>query len=222
MTTLGHSAHQGSSGNWTLKRCWRVRCYRHPKSPAPRRDCPTWPTEAEIRAFYDAVWKARRASDVIVIKTLLYIGVRVAELVRIRLAYVVLAGLPCRPKLRPGLRFVHHRLVDARLFDLGAPLGVGHSFDLRADSDDHVPDLGHLLEEPGPFRTDRLRPGFRFGRRRSPRAGGCPARPTMSRCRIPGCRSPSRRPSRQCDQAAQDRGKDGPDGGQVRAEGFPA
>jgi hypothetical protein len=24
-----HSAYQGSSGNWTLERCWRARCYRH-------------------------------------------------------------------------------------------------------------------------------------------------------------------------------------------------
>jgi len=43
------------------------------------------PTEAEISAFYDAVWKARRAGDVVLIKTLLYTGVRVAELVQIRL-----------------------------------------------------------------------------------------------------------------------------------------
>jgi hypothetical protein len=32
-TTPGHSAHQGSSGNWTLERCRRVRCYRHPEFP---------------------------------------------------------------------------------------------------------------------------------------------------------------------------------------------
>lgn len=44
------------------------------------------PTEAKIRAFYDAVWKARCAGDAILIKTLLYTGVRVFELVRIRIA----------------------------------------------------------------------------------------------------------------------------------------
>ena len=38
---------------------------------APKK-LPYVPTEAEIRAFYDAVWKARRAGDVILIKTLLY------------------------------------------------------------------------------------------------------------------------------------------------------
>ena len=50
---------------------------------APKR-LPYVPTEAEIRAFYDAVWKARRAGDVILIKTLLYTGVRVAELVGVQ------------------------------------------------------------------------------------------------------------------------------------------
>ena len=58
------------------------------------------PTEAEIRAFYDAVWKARRASDVILIKTLLYTGVRVSELVQIRIADVDLDA--CRIRITQG------------------------------------------------------------------------------------------------------------------------
>jgi len=41
---------------------------------------PYVPTEAEISAFYHAVWKASRAGDVVLIKTLLYTGVRVADL----------------------------------------------------------------------------------------------------------------------------------------------
>jgi integrase/recombinase XerD len=61
---------------------------------------PYVPSEAEIRAFYDAVWKARRASDVILIKTLLYTGVRVSELVRIRLADVDLDT--CRIRITQG------------------------------------------------------------------------------------------------------------------------
>jgi integrase/recombinase XerD len=47
---------------------------------SPKR-LPYVPTEAEIRAFYQAVWTARRVGDVVLIKTLLYTGVRVAELV---------------------------------------------------------------------------------------------------------------------------------------------
>ena len=43
------------------------------------------PTEEEIRRYYQAVWQARRGGDMVLIKTLLYTGVRVAELVAIRL-----------------------------------------------------------------------------------------------------------------------------------------
>jgi integrase len=61
---------------------------------------PYVPTEGEISAFYRAVWKARRAGDVVLIKTLLYTGVRVAELVRIRLADVDLDA--CRIRINQG------------------------------------------------------------------------------------------------------------------------
>ncbi|MGH3528039.1 MAG: tyrosine-type recombinase/integrase [Pseudonocardiaceae bacterium] len=46
---------------------------------------PHVPTEEEIRRYYQAVWAGRRGGDVVLIKTLLYTGVRVAELVAIRL-----------------------------------------------------------------------------------------------------------------------------------------
>ncbi len=49
---------------------------------------PYVPTEEEIRRYYEVVWKARRTGDVIMIKTLLYTGVRVSELIGIRLDYV--------------------------------------------------------------------------------------------------------------------------------------
>ena len=66
---------------------------------APKR-LPYVPTEAEIRAFYQAVWTARRAGDVVLIKTLLYTGVRVAELVVIRLVDVDLDA--CRIRITHG------------------------------------------------------------------------------------------------------------------------
>jgi integrase/recombinase XerD len=61
---------------------------------------PYVPTEQEIRSFYDAVWTARRATDVVMIKTLLYTGVRVSELVRLRTADVDLDG--CRIRINQG------------------------------------------------------------------------------------------------------------------------
>ena len=46
---------------------------------------PYVPTEEEIRRYYEAVWKTRNVQDMVIIKTLLYTGVSVSELVNIRL-----------------------------------------------------------------------------------------------------------------------------------------
>ena len=53
------------------------------RRPAPR--LPYVPSDAEIRRYYETVWQARRLDDLVLIKTLLYTGVRVSELVAIRL-----------------------------------------------------------------------------------------------------------------------------------------
>jgi integrase/recombinase XerD len=60
---------------------------------------PYVPTEDEIR-YYETVWKERRGSDIVLIKTLLYTGVRVAELVAIRLDEVDLDA--CRIRITLG------------------------------------------------------------------------------------------------------------------------
>jgi integrase/recombinase XerD len=46
---------------------------------------PELPTEDEIRRFYQAVWNCRNFADMVLIKTLFYTGVRVSELVALRL-----------------------------------------------------------------------------------------------------------------------------------------
>jgi integrase/recombinase XerD len=46
---------------------------------------PEVPTEEEIRCFYQSVWNCRNFADMVLIKTLFYTGVRVSELVAIRL-----------------------------------------------------------------------------------------------------------------------------------------
>ncbi len=46
---------------------------------------PYVPTEEEICKYYDAVWQAQDIKHVIMIKTLLYTGVRVSELVKIKI-----------------------------------------------------------------------------------------------------------------------------------------
>ncbi len=54
---------------------------------APKR-LPHVPSEEEMRRYYQTVWQARNFGDMVLIKTLLYTGVRVSELVNIRLADV--------------------------------------------------------------------------------------------------------------------------------------
>ncbi|MGH3573193.1 MAG: tyrosine-type recombinase/integrase [Pseudonocardiaceae bacterium] len=61
---------------------------------------PHVPTEAEIRRYYDTVWTERRTADIVLIKTLLYTGVRVTELVRIRRDDVDLDA--CRIRITQG------------------------------------------------------------------------------------------------------------------------
>jgi integrase/recombinase XerD len=46
------------------------------------------PTESEIRRYYEAVWHSRNLQDMVLIKTLLYTGIRVSELINIRLEQV--------------------------------------------------------------------------------------------------------------------------------------
>ena len=57
-----------------------VEALRPPKEP------PYIPTEAEIHKYYQAVWQSRNMHHVIMIKTLLYTGARVSELVNIKIS----------------------------------------------------------------------------------------------------------------------------------------
>jgi len=61
---------------------------------------PEVPTEEELRKFYDVVWKARNTQDLLIIKTLLYTGARVSELVSIKLTDVDLDL--CQIRIRQG------------------------------------------------------------------------------------------------------------------------
>ncbi len=53
-----------------------------PRSPQA---LPRVPSEEELRRYYETVWRARRPGDIVLIRTLLYTGVRVSELVNLRL-----------------------------------------------------------------------------------------------------------------------------------------
>lgn len=46
---------------------------------------PYVPTEDELKSFYNTVWKSRHMQNVLVVKTLVYTGVRVSEFVKIKI-----------------------------------------------------------------------------------------------------------------------------------------
>ncbi len=71
-----------------------VQVEREPKT------LPYVPSEDEIRRYYQTVWQARRGGDMVLIKTLLYTGVRVAELVAIGIDDVDLDA--CRIRITHG------------------------------------------------------------------------------------------------------------------------
>ena len=57
---------------------------------------PYVPTEEEVCKYYQAVWKSRNMKHVLMIKTLLYTGVRVSELVHIKLGDIDLDSCQIR------------------------------------------------------------------------------------------------------------------------------
>ena len=61
---------------------------------------PVVPSEAEIRRYYEVVWQARNVQDMLIIKTLLYTGVRVGELVNIQLQNIDLDR--CQIRINQG------------------------------------------------------------------------------------------------------------------------
>ncbi|WP_144462387.1 tyrosine-type recombinase/integrase [Siminovitchia fortis] len=53
--------------------------------PKKSEKLPYIPTEEELRRYYEVVWKAKNFQDMMIIRTLLYTGVRVSELINIKL-----------------------------------------------------------------------------------------------------------------------------------------
>ena len=68
--------------------------------PGPRRRLPNVPTDEEIRRYYEVVWQTRKVADLVLIKTLLYTGVRVSELIAIKLSHVDLDR--CQMRINAG------------------------------------------------------------------------------------------------------------------------
>jgi integrase/recombinase XerD len=56
-----------------------------PVSTAPKR-LPVIPTEEEIKKYYEAVWQAKNIQHMVMIKILLYTGIRVSELIKVKIS----------------------------------------------------------------------------------------------------------------------------------------
>lgn len=66
---------------------------------SPKR-LPYVPTEEEINKYYKAVWQSRNMKYVVIVKTLLYTGVRVSELINIKLSDIDLDS--CQIRINKG------------------------------------------------------------------------------------------------------------------------
>nr|WP_148271448.1 tyrosine-type recombinase/integrase [Desulfosporosinus acidiphilus] len=53
--------------------------------PRSNKKLPYVPTEEDLKKYYDIVWKSRNFQDMMIIKTLLYTGARVSELINVKL-----------------------------------------------------------------------------------------------------------------------------------------
>lgn len=84
-----------------LKSVWRhLRTELEIEVPKAEKKLPNVPTEEEIQRYYQAVWQAKNVQDMVLIKTLLYTGVRVSELVKIKLSDVDLER--CQIRINAG------------------------------------------------------------------------------------------------------------------------
>ena len=65
-----------------------------------RKKLPYVPTEDEVKAFYHTVWQAKDTKHLLIVKTLLLTGVRVSELVNIKITDIDLVD--CRIRINNG------------------------------------------------------------------------------------------------------------------------
>ncbi|MBP7846172.1 MAG: tyrosine-type recombinase/integrase [Candidatus Pacebacteria bacterium] len=56
-----------------------------PVTTAPKK-LPLIPTEEEIKKYYEAVWQAKNTQHLVMIKTFLYTGIRVGELIKVKIS----------------------------------------------------------------------------------------------------------------------------------------
>jgi len=68
--------------------------------PRSSKKLPYVPSEEEIKRYYEVVWQSKHLGDALLIKTLLYTGVRVSELVNIKLSDLLIEQ--CQIRINRG------------------------------------------------------------------------------------------------------------------------
>src|SRR5688572_6880718 len=68
--------------------------------PRTSKKLPYVPSDEEVERYFETVWQSQRIQDALIVKTLLYTGVRVKELIHIRLEDVQLDQ--CQINIRAG------------------------------------------------------------------------------------------------------------------------
>jgi integrase/recombinase XerD len=99
--------------------------------PKQQRKLPYVPSEEEIQRYYQVVWEGQNLQDVVLIKLLLYTGVRVGEVVRIRLDDVDLGQ--CQIQINNGKGGQDRRVPFPSTFKEALSLHMRAQCQKRAD-----------------------------------------------------------------------------------------
>ena len=95
-----HLRHERPDYDYLKKIFYHLRHELEISVPTKPKKLPVVPSEEEILRFYNTVWQSKRFQDMIIIKTFLYTGVRVGELVNIRLSDLDLSS--CQIRINRG------------------------------------------------------------------------------------------------------------------------
>lgn len=97
-------------------------------NPHPKK-LPYVPTEDVIRKYYEVVWQSKNMQDMLIIKTLLYTGLRVSELVKVKIDSIDFSS--CQIKVIAGKGKKDRQVPFPKSFRETLALHVGNAIKLK-------------------------------------------------------------------------------------------